>query len=213
MTKNMMVPIIVIGGAATAIWLISRTGDDDDDAPPFTPLTKRGCTDIDANNYTTTANEDDGSCTYDVDGCTDSTANNYDPSATVDDGSCTHDAADPLDSFTKHTNKSLYPGFGSSDLNKPGRETIVGVGDCAQWCLSDATCVAFHHWRENPSNEVVDKCFYWSGNQNPDETHDSIEDALGPGDEGKGSGHVVDAYIRKAAESSFINGLMSFHAF
>ena len=187
----MMLPIIVIGGIGAVVWMISQTEED----------------------TTTTTSP---ATTTPVTGCTDSTANNYDVTAVTDDGSCTYDAADPLDSFTKHTNKSLYPGFGSSDLNKPGRETIVGVGNCAQWCLSDATCVAFHHWRANPSNETVDKCFYWSGNQNPDETHDNIEDALGPGDEGKGSGHVVDAYIRNvasAAENNFINGVLSFHAF
>ena len=49
-----------------------------------------GCTNANATNYDDTANEDDGSCTYDVHGCTDSTADNYAPTATVDDGSCTH---------------------------------------------------------------------------------------------------------------------------
>ena len=39
-----------------------------------------GCTDPEeANNYDSTANVDDGSCTYDVFGCTDPTANNYNP--------------------------------------------------------------------------------------------------------------------------------------
>ena len=55
-----------------------------------------GCTDSEANNYDSEANEDDGSCEYDepepepepVLGCTDSDAMNHDANATEDDGSC-----------------------------------------------------------------------------------------------------------------------------
>ena len=47
-----------------------------------------GCTDPTANNYDSSANLLDGSCTYDVLGCMDDLATNYDPTATVDDGSC-----------------------------------------------------------------------------------------------------------------------------
>ena len=47
-----------------------------------------GCTNATANNYNSLANQDDGSCIYDVLGCTDNTAYNYDPSANSDDGSC-----------------------------------------------------------------------------------------------------------------------------
>ena len=50
-----------------------------------------GCTDEEANNYSSEANVDDGSCTYDVMGCTDEEANNYNSEANVDDGSCTYD--------------------------------------------------------------------------------------------------------------------------
>jgi len=41
-----------------------------------------GCTDATANNYNSSATENDGSCTYDVVGCMDSQATNYNASAT-----------------------------------------------------------------------------------------------------------------------------------
>ena len=48
-----------------------------------------GCTDPNANNYNSSANTNDGSCTYNY-GCTDPSATNYDPNAYYDDGSCTY---------------------------------------------------------------------------------------------------------------------------
>ena len=55
----------------------------------------QGCTDPEANNYDSGAEEDDGSCEYDepapVTGCTDPEANNYDSGAEEDDGSCEYD--------------------------------------------------------------------------------------------------------------------------
>mgnify|MGYP001258323103 FL=1 len=55
----------------------------------------QGCTDPEANNYDSGAEEDDGSCEYDepapVTGCTDPAANNYDSGAEEDDGSCEYD--------------------------------------------------------------------------------------------------------------------------
>ena len=61
-----------------------------------------GCKDVNANNFTPNATDDDDSCDYDLDndgvldvneveGCTDSTANNYSPNATDDDDSCDYD--------------------------------------------------------------------------------------------------------------------------
>ncbi len=66
-------------------------GGDDDPEPEPEPV--MGCMDATANNYDSTATEDDGSCTYDpveVLGCMDSAATNYNAAATTDDGSCTY---------------------------------------------------------------------------------------------------------------------------
>tara|TARA_B110000438_G_scaffold243900_1_gene244128 strand:- start:227 stop:835 length:609 start_codon:yes stop_codon:yes gene_type:complete len=49
-----------------------------------------GCNDASADNYNSSATENDGSCTYTVLGCTDGTATNFNAAATVDDGSCTY---------------------------------------------------------------------------------------------------------------------------
>ena len=49
-----------------------------------------GCTDATADNYNSSATENDGSCTYTILGCTDGTATNFNAAATVDDGSCTY---------------------------------------------------------------------------------------------------------------------------
>jgi len=81
-----------------------------------------GCTDETACNYSLSATDDDGSCTYpaadnvdcdgnclndsdqdlvcdedEIGGCTDATACNYSASATDEDGSCTYPAADNVD--------------------------------------------------------------------------------------------------------------------
>jgi hypothetical protein len=47
-----------------------------------------GCMDTGATNYNSSANIDDGNCTYP--GCTDPEAINYSPLANPDDGSCTY---------------------------------------------------------------------------------------------------------------------------
>lgn len=47
-----------------------------------------GCTDSSAKNYNSSANKDDGSCTYYKYECTDTNSINYDQNAEKDDGSC-----------------------------------------------------------------------------------------------------------------------------
>ena len=50
-----------------------------------------GCMDSSANNYADWANEDDGSCNYQIEGCTDDAALNYNPEADLNDGSCEYE--------------------------------------------------------------------------------------------------------------------------
>ncbi len=110
----------------------------------------------------------------------------------------TKSTSSALSSFTKHTNKSLYPGLGSSDLYKPDeRKTLKGVGNCAEKCLDDPNCIAFHHWYDHPEKQHEDFCYYWSKAMDVAEQIESLEDRLGEGDEGKGSGYQVNAYIKK----------------
>ena len=110
----------------------------------------------------------------------------------------TKSTSSALSSFTKHLNKSLYPGLGSSDLYKPDeRKTIKGVGNCAEKCLEDPDCIAFHHWYDHPEKQHEDFCYYWSKAMDVAEQIESLEDRLGEGDEGKGSGYQTNAYIKK----------------
>ena len=81
--------------------------------------TVEGCTDSNANNYSTNANTDDGSCLYS--GCTDSNADNYNSTATDDDGSCIYygcidfnaDNYDPLSN--SDDGSCIYLGCTNSD--------------------------------------------------------------------------------------------------
>ena len=54
---------------------------------------EQGCTNIDATNYSSTAEEDDGSCKYTIRGCTDVNSTNYNSEATVSDGTCKYEGS------------------------------------------------------------------------------------------------------------------------
>ena len=80
-----------------------RDGSDEPDDPIVIPennttviVRTEGCTDPDALNYDSEAEEDDGSCEYEQEpeetwGCTDENATNYDPYADHDNGSCEYE--------------------------------------------------------------------------------------------------------------------------
>ena len=78
-----------------------------------------GCTDPAAQNYSSTATKDDGSCVYvtqDILGCKDSSAVNYNPKATKDDGSCIYKPANdpcPVGSIDKIVNGTFDAGLTS----------------------------------------------------------------------------------------------------
>ena len=170
--------------------------------------------------WSNNASADDDSCSADSD-CLDT--------QTCDKGSCV-DKINPLDSFDSYKNQSLYPAFGISDLLKPdARKSIKGASACAQACLDDENCIAFTHHVEDPNDESLDTCYYWSSNQNADETHNNVTDALNTGAENNEDGTLtVDTYIKEGsnelvqeAESwlglktnnMFINTLQSHQAF
>ena len=57
-----------------------------------------GCMDLNACNYNSEANMDDGLCDYEsCAGCMDSNAFNYDPDALIDDGSCLYSITQTID--------------------------------------------------------------------------------------------------------------------
>ena len=65
----------------------NSTAEIDDGSCEYPPA--EGCMDSNATNYNSTAEIDDGSCEYPpVEGCMDSDATNYDSTAEIDDGSC-----------------------------------------------------------------------------------------------------------------------------
>ena len=83
MMDSIALPVAALG------LLLLITGCDTTDSGVYL-----GCTDYAAVNYDPEANEDDGSCEYEVievvPGCTDSGALNFDSEANEDDGSCAY---------------------------------------------------------------------------------------------------------------------------
>jgi len=96
-----------------------------------------GCTDQEANNYDSTADLDDGSCTYDILGCTDPEANNFDPEANVDDGSCTYDVLGCTDASANNYNpfanvddgSCQYDVFGCTDEDALNYNPFANIDD------------------------------------------------------------------------------------
>jgi gliding motility-associated-like protein len=82
-----------------------------------------GCTDIEANNYDSTATIDDESCLYDVLGCTDSSAINYNSLANIDDGSCEYDVFGCTDTFATNYNPL-------ATVDDGGCEYIIYIEGC-----------------------------------------------------------------------------------
>lgn len=79
-----------------------------------------GCTDQEANNYDSTADLDDGTCTYDIFGCTDPSANNFNANATIDDGSCTFDVLGCTDPSANNYNPLANMDDGTCQYNVLG---------------------------------------------------------------------------------------------
>lgn len=92
-----------------------------------------GCTDVNANNYDSNANVDDGSCEYL--GCTDPQAFNYDPNANIDDGSCQYEGCTDPDALnydptaTIDNGSCLYDVYGCTDVNANNYNPDATVDD------------------------------------------------------------------------------------
>jgi hypothetical protein len=94
-----------------------------------------GCTDSGANNYNSSANVDDGSCSYNVYGCTDSSATNYNSSANVNDGSCSYNVYGCTDSSANNYNGSANIDDGSCSYPSSTGDSIVELPDGTLYAL------------------------------------------------------------------------------
>ena len=137
-------------------------GDDDSDPDPVDPV--MGCTDSTANNYDSTATEDDGSCTYDpveVMGCMDSTATNYNAEATTDDGSCTYPA----------THESVMAGYADgTHTYEEAWAALADVRECketgsnnpceiVEMTFGDAATLDPHDAYDSASGDVIENVY------------------------------------------------------
>jgi hypothetical protein len=118
----------------------------------FPPLVL-GCTDTAADNYDSTANQDDGSCVYA--GCTYSDATNYDSMATIDDGSCLFSCLGCTDSTALNYNPSantddgscILPVLGCTDCNSTNYDSTANVdnGSCVATVFGCTDSLAFNY--------------------------------------------------------------------
>ncbi len=100
-----------------------------------------GCTDIEANNYDSTATIDDESCLYDVLGCTDSSAINYNSLANIDDGSCEYNIFGCTNSFASNYNPLATVEDGSCILYLAGCTDEEALNYNPQAIIDDGSCV------------------------------------------------------------------------
>ena len=92
---------VLIPGTTYYLQVDTYEGEQGDLTIQITNSGLDGCTDATAVNFDACAQNDDGSCTFDVPGCTDMAAVNFDAAATVDDGSCiVPGCADPATNAT-----------------------------------------------------------------------------------------------------------------
>ncbi|MDB4563742.1 hypothetical protein N9084_00390, partial [Flavobacteriales bacterium] len=110
-----------------------------------------GCTDSGASNYSSTADVDNGTCTFP--GCTNASACNYDAAATSDDGSCV--LASGCDSCSGETDGTGTVVDGDSDDD--------GVCDGSDLCSNTSACNYDGSLYANAACDVPGSCDTCSG--------------------------------------------------
>jgi hypothetical protein len=87
-----------------------------------------GCTNINASNYESWAQIDDGSCIPFIYGCMEPTADNYNSTVNTDDGSCIWSGCTINDG--SQVNPTLFPGIA---YNYSNSNSIFDDGSCVPW--------------------------------------------------------------------------------